>query len=362
MSIREDFWKRVNGEKTELIPWFGDLSYYYDSLKRRGMLDAKYEGTEGEISFYRDRRVGICFYAPQTFTVEYNNGISFEEKEVKDGIHSVFHTKYGDLTSFMCYLPESYTHAYREHYIKSIEDLKIMAHIFENTRYLPNYEPFHERDRMYGEEGLAVELGPISVAPIQMLLARWAGVEKTVELFFDETDEFEDCIESIGQSQLPVFDIMAGSGAKVTEFAENISSEISGSFFKRYSLPYYKQVNEILHKAGKLTGVHIDGTLKPLLGKLHEAGFDFGEAVTPKPVGDISLEKLRELAGPDLIIWGGLPGAMFTPVFSDAEFEEHINRVLAVDDGKMVLGVADQVPPDGIDERIRHVSEIIGRG
>lgn len=362
MSIRSDFWKRMRGENTELIPWFGDLSYYYFSLQKRGVLPPKWQGLEGEIRFYQDQKVGFCFNPPFTYQVEYLGGVQYEEKQTEDGIYCRYQTPYGELTSEQKYLPSTFTYGYTKHFVESIEDLKVMAYIFEQMRYHPDYEAFHRLDKLVGEDGLPVEFAPISVAPMQKLISRWAGIETTVNLFMDYPDELEECIGRIEEAQMPVFDVIAGSGAPVIEFPENLTSEVSGSFFKMYNLPYYQRVNEVLHKAGKITGIHIDGTLNPCLSRLHEAGFDFAEAVTPAPVGDVALEDLRAMAGDEIFLWGGLPGAMFTASFSDVQFEEHIKKVLALNDPKTILGVADQVPADAIPERIREVSRIIGRG
>ncbi len=362
MSMRSDLFRRLNGEDTEHIPWFGDLSYYLSSLRLRGLLPGRYEGPEGEVRFYRDRKVGICFYAPFTFRETYTDGIEYRERTAPEGIYACFHTKHGDLTSFQKYLPDTYVYAYREHFVKGIDDLERMAYIFEHTRYLPDYEPWRERDRLYGEDGIAVELAPISVSPLQKLLARWAGVETTVSILSEEEDRFEDCLHRIEEAQMPVFEILAGSGAPLIEFPENLTSEVSGSFFRKYNLPYYQRTTERMHRAGKKVSIHIDGTLRPCLSMLREAGFDIAEAVTPAPVGDLDVEELRSVAGEDLVLWGGLPGAMFTPYFSDEEFEAQIRRVLALRDPRTILGVADQVPPDAVEDRIRRVSEIIGRG
>lgn len=362
MSMREDLLKRLNGEQTEYIPWFADLSWYYFSLKQSGKLPKMFEGAEGEIAFYRHYKAGMCFYAPFTYRVEYTNGVTFQERTDETGIYSVYHTKYGDLTSVQKYLPSNFSWAYTKHFVEDEEELKIMAHIFESMRYVPDYEAYRKMDAMIAEDGFPVEMAPIPVSPVQKLLARWAGVENTVGIYADEPELFEDCVHTIEEAQLPVFDVLAGSGAQIIEFPENLSSEVTGNFFDEFNLSYYQKVNEILHRAGKKTGIHIDGTLNPCLGKLHSAGFDFGEAVTPHPVGDVPLEQLRALAGEELVIWGGLPGAMFTPAFTDRQFEEHIESILKRNDPKMILGVADQVPPDALDDRIREVSRLIGRG
>jgi hypothetical protein len=71
--------------------------------------------------------------------------------------------------------------------------------------------------------------------------------------------------------------------------------------------------------------------------------------LTPQPVGDVALEEMRALAGSaQVILWGGLPGAMFAPPFTWAEMEAHLHRLLTAWAGTpFVIGVADQVPPDG---------------
>jgi hypothetical protein len=132
---------------------------------------------------------------------------------------------------------------------------------------------------------------------------------------------------------------------------------------KKYNSEYYtKRINQ-LHEAGKYVSIHIDGTLRGCFELLEEAGFDAAEAVTPAPVGDILLEDLRKHSGSKMIIWGGLPGALFSPHYSEDEFDRHLNAVLATfkEDPLFVLGVADQVPPDGLISRIRKVRERIGR-
>ena len=363
MSIRSDLFKRLQGEPTEKIPWFGDLSYWYFALKQQGKLDPQYFGNEGEIRFYKDQKVGHCFlYDVLSYKTEFLGDVSFEEKVTAQGIYSTYHTKYGDLTSVQTYSPANFSYAHTKHMVETAEDLQIMAYIFENMKYTPDYERFHHYDNLIGEDGILVEILPVNVSAVQKLMARWAGVETTVELYYDETDIFEECVDRIQEAQMPVFDILAASGAQLAEWPENLSSDVTGNLFDKYNVPYYKQVNEILHRAGKYTAIHIDGRLNPCLGKLHDAGFDIAEAVTPSPLGDIELEDLRKAAGEEILIWGGLPGGLFSPSVSDAEFEAYVQRILNLNDQKMVLGVADQVPPDAVEGRVREVSRLIGRG
>jgi hypothetical protein len=108
----------------------------------------------------------------------------------------------------------------------------------------------------------------------------------------------------------------------------------------------------------------MDGTLAGLLRQESQVGLTFIEAMTPKPVGDLPVSAWAGYRGGSrTIYWGGIPGSYFTPAVSDREFDRHVREVLAVmrDDRRMVLGVADQVPPDGLEERVARVQDLVER-
>jgi hypothetical protein len=106
----------------------------------------------------------------------------------------------------------------------------------------------------------------------------------------------------------------------------------------------------------------MDGTLKGLLKEEAQVGLTFLEALTPAPVGDLAVEDWADWVGQtDTLLWGGLPGVYFTDKVSDQEFDRHVRQVLGVmtSEPRYVLGVADQVPPDGLESRVRRVRELV---
>ena len=61
--------------------------------------------------------------------------------------------------------------------------------------------------------------------------------------------------------------------------------------------------------------------------------------------------------------WGGVPGAMFAPPFTWAQMQAHVAHLLKCWLGtRFVVGVADQVPPNGEVEFVRKIAEIINHG
>lgn len=353
----------LKGKVPDKTPWFADLSYLYESLRARGTLMSMYNGENGYLNFHKDLGPGICFYAPFPWTSTYTKNIEYKVKTAGNKRISIFSTPAGNITSEERFLPDTYSWAITKHYVKSINDLRIMAYIHKNTLYKENYEEFMRISDLWGDNGLAAAMPSISSAPLQKLLARWAGVENTVDIYLENSEDFEAILEEISESESPVFDILSESPCEYIEFAENLSSEVTGfSFFKKYNMPHYIKQNKKLHQAGKFTGIHIDGTLKPCLSMLTDCGFDAAEAVTPFPIGDVKIKDLRKEAGEKLVIWGGLPGALFSPLYSDEQFKSHLFELLDVfpPGSGFVLGVADQVPPDGLISRIKLVREIIG--
>jgi len=67
------------------------------------------------------------------------------------------------------------------------------------------------------------------------------------------------------------------------------------------------------------------------------------------------------MAGPDILLLGGIPGAMFAPPFDRVSMERHVKKLIRIhkDSGKFMLGVADQVPPNGDISLAKLISELI---
>jgi hypothetical protein len=144
---------------------------------------------------------------------------------------------------------------------------------------------------------------------------------------------------------------------------ENLSSEMVGpEMFYLYMCDYQKEWTAKIRDAGKYSFIHIDGTLSGLLNQEAAVGFTVLEALTPYPVGDMKWEELEPFTGDsESILWGGIPGSYFTECVSDEEFDRHVKYLLSimVRKPRFVLGVADQVPPDGLERRVKRVSELV---
>ena len=113
----------------------------------------------------------------------------------------------------------------------------------------------------------------------------------------------------------------------------------------------------------------------------HEKNLDFIDLVTPvdarvelvklaaehglhincqKPFAR-TLAEARELAGPDITLWGGIPQDMLVETYDEEQFLAAIKQCVqdARGDGRMILGVADRVPVQADISRLKALPGLV---
>ena len=222
----------------------------------------------------------------------------------------------------------------------------------------PKTDKIRRTEALWGERGLPLVAAPRS--PVPAMLTDWCGVEAASYLSVDATALFEEALAVQESLYAPVFEALADAAPVVVHFCDNVTAETAVPFWDRYMARVYRKRIDCLHAAGTVCVIHNDGAVRGVLPKIAEVGFDGAEALTPAPVGDVEVSELRALTGrEDFILWGLVPGAMFSAIWPEEGFRAHVQRVLDTAAGPCVLGTADQVPPDADIERVRLVSEML---
>jgi uroporphyrinogen-III decarboxylase len=157
-------------------------------------------------------------------------------------------------------------------------------------------------------------------------------------------------------------EIILNSPVEIIMIGENISSDMIGKrYFEEYLKPYEEKWNRKIKEKGKYSLIHMDGMLKGLLSEVSSTKPSAIEALTPKPAGDLYIEEFRDYVKNEVIMWGGIPGVLFTPGIDDKFFESYVKNVIKImeSEPRYVLGIGDQIPPDGIIERVKIVSRLV---
>ena len=359
MTPSERILRLWKGGRPDRVPWFGDLDYWASALIARGTKPRDFKTSADYIRWHD--RLGVGFYLQGHFP--FRTIAEYGEKAWPENNRRFreIDTPYGRLRECWEYLPGSFAEAPVERLVKSERDFAALRYVYERTFHEADYAyAFRRRDQIGGQ---GILLCYLPKSPLMQLVVLEAGIEVVALVEAAAPEEFAATLAVMRAAFDRAARLAVDSPAEALMIPENLSAEMVGPrLFETYMRSYQEKWFREIAAAGKSSFVHMDGTLKGLLGKEASTGVTVIEAMTPAPVGDLAVEEWAEAAGEaGTILWGGIPGSYFTPIVKEAEFERHVAAVLAVmrSDPRYVLGVADQVPPDGLESRVRRVAELV---
>lgn len=359
MTLRQRFEAVFAGRRPDAMAWYGDLTYWYFAHQKMGDLGEAWSGPRGIGQVHKDLRLGEYVGGCRAFMQAEGAPVRLEVRDEGDDHIVQWHTPVGELRQVQRYSPDSFSWGFTEHAVKSVQDLRVVRYIMEHRQYMPAPEWCDQVTRDYGDGGVCIAAVPGS--PITELNKTWSGVMTLCYMLADEPDEVRKTLQAIGESQDRLWAITEQSACPYVMICENLSAETMGSYFDEFIAPYVARRMEGLHRCGKKALIHIDGKLRGVLQKVQATGVDCIDSVVPEPVGDVAIEDLRPLAGDKILLLGGLPGAMFAPPFAARDIERQVRKIIDLhkDTGRFMLGVADQVPPNGDLALVRLVSDLV---
>lgn len=357
MTFRQRLLTALNGGRPDVLPWFADLTYWYAAQRAQGKLPPEYDGEEGFVRLHADHHVGYYLGYACVWQESYDN-VTVDSCTEGHVTTTRWVTPVGQIVGQTQYLPETFSSAPVRWPVQSPEDLRVLRYIADATQRTPRYEAYEHLKRIAGDQGHPTVLPPRS--PISQMLVQWTGVTNLVYLLADARDEVERTLQALARSADSAFEAIAGCDTPYIEFGDNLTGEVVTRLFERYQFDYYVQRIEQMHGRGKKVGTHLDGTMCGILPLLVRTGIDFVESITPQPVGDVAIEDLRELAGGEVILFGGMPGAMFAPPFTEKDVRRQVELIVEHHwpHGRFILGAADQIPPNGDIRLVRLVGEL----
>ncbi|MBD3255927.1 MAG: hypothetical protein GF383_12595, partial [Candidatus Lokiarchaeota archaeon] len=246
---------------------------------------------------------------------------------------------------------------YTEFPVKSVEDMKIFRYIFENTEVRYREDNYNKAIDQMGDLGVVSTY--LLSSPYQRLVKTTMGFVRTILFLKRKPSETINFMKFLEVWDNQMYKKIANSPLKIINFGENLDADLSPPhYFEKYLIPYYEKRVKQLHKSGKYCHIHIDGSLKDLLPYFEELPFDGLEALTPKPQGDVTLKELKASIG-DKILLDGIPSILFLPEYSNEELKKYTLEVLELFSPRLILGVSDELSPNGLITKVEMVSELV---
>jgi Uroporphyrinogen decarboxylase (URO-D) len=367
MTLQERIRSVYRREVPDEVPYMLDLSHwFYHKNHLAWDLSKSYEVPEYELIDYH-KKVGAGFYLPNMgsfFEVEYSDDVKMDIQKSDDGsaITWCLESPLGQIERTRFWEEDSYSWAIAEWGVQTEQQLKILGYALASRTYRFMPDKYQAWIDYIGDMGVCYV--PVGYSGMGQMLSYWMGVEGTMYATYDWSDTVHAVVDQINQNNLKLIDVIAESPAEFTIMGDNFSGDVQPpSFFDQWSRSFYDEAIRRLHQAGKFVAVHIDGQLSGAIRMIKETGADCADAVTPKPLGDLTPQQCRDEAGRDFILSGGVSPELWLPQAKIEVFKKAVLDWLELrkQSPYLIANAGDQVPPNASEDRIEIMRDMVGQ-
>jgi len=252
----------------------------------------------------------------------------------------------------------------QEHIIKRPEDYDVVGYIFENIEVTPNHETFLAYAEEIGEEGVVAAGGPsLAASPMHHIQKEFLDPTRFFFEYEDSYGSMRDLAERLNPYYEKVLAAIADSPVEVVLWGANYDDMLTyPPYFEKEIAPWLRRAAETLEARGKLVATHTDGENRGLMDQIRDCGAHVAESVTPHPMTKVDIAEYYSRWRDRLTIMGGIPECvMLEETASEEEFEAFLDHLFAsvAPGDRLILGVADSVPPGAVLERLVRAGERI---
>lgn len=354
MEFSEAIIKTFTKEPHPLV-WQPRLEEWYHANARNGTLPPKYKDVP-LLAIYDEFHASVRGYNI-CFKISYDEEINISVEHKEDRTITTWRTPSGTLQQIE--LRGAQSSQTVEFPIKTIDDIPALKCLLEHRNIVLDPDAYNSNIHKWNDGKRAVPTTFLPRIPILQLILEYMGFESTIYALYENPAEIEGLMEFIEEADNAIYEVTKKSSLKLANFGDNLHSDlISPPLFKKYALPHYQRRSAELHSAGIYCYPHWDGNVKPILHFSTQCGFDGVEAITPKPQGDVDIDDIAQNIG-DLILLDGIPAVSFLPWEKEKDLIKIVEKLLSTFAPNLILGISDELPPDGNIEQVRLVSEIV---
>jgi len=348
MTIRERILAALYWRETDTVPLT-----VYELILPRGMNERK----------LRDAGVGLVL-RPPAHRVEHRR-VEITSREYwergRRTIRRTIHTPAGEIHQVL--EPDEQAYAYqhntwiKEHFIKTPEDYRVMEFYIDDALYHDNYAFLRSERRRIGEDGLVYVR--IAKSPIQEMIYQMIGIERFSLDLYDHPDLIESLHETMCRRYEELYEIAAGAPVEILLLGDNITADIVGKErFEKYLAPVYRRIKSWISGTEKRLGVHMDGRVAALKDEIARAEIDIIEALTPPPMGDLSVAEARK-SWPDKALWLNFTSSMH--IQSPQRIAAHTRELLeqAGGAGGFAIGVTEDAPAEALEQSLAAIADVL---
>jgi hypothetical protein len=343
------------GEDPGGVLWQPRLEFWYAVNRKRGTLPAEYRDAS-LLDLYDDCHASLRYFTNPLRVSQRSVRVVETRLDAKRVAHE-WQTPLGALGEVTHYDEWDLSAYHDEYKVKGADDLRILEYIVEDQEW--SWDQAQYQADLARIAGRGAPQMYFRRSPLQGLFIEHMGFERTIYALYDQPEKVEHYLAAAARADDGVYRVLTACPAPIVNFGENIDAHMDPpTIWNERLVPYYRRRTAQLHAAGKRVHIHVDGAMRPLLPYQQACPWDGIEAATPVPQGDVTLEQIKEALGP-LVLLDGIPAVFFLPSLPEETLYECVEQVVRLFHPRLVLGISDEIPPDGDIRRVKRVGEMV---
>jgi len=242
--------------------------------------------------------------------------------------------------------------------VNTAADLAALTQMTETVQFKINPEVFLESEKKQGDRAASTIMchsdgytelikgwsGLINASYL------WADCPKQVDAYIDACHRRDDrWLEKIFEIPCPIYNL-----------GDHTTNEFTPPpILERYCMPRWQKIGKLMREHGRYVHSHWDGNSRHLLPYLKDSGLHAVEALPVEPMGDMSLEMIKDAVGDEIVVLDMIPVIYFLPNFPVQDLIDFTKRVIDMFAPRLILGVSDELSPPGEIERIEMIADLI---
>jgi corrinoid protein of di/trimethylamine methyltransferase len=389
MNFKERMLAALQGEMPDTVPFAPRIDLWHTARKARGTLPrehrdrsadeicraegwALYKLTSNYTEIADDpwhtvlTSLGIFISPDVAYAVTFSNEIEVAYSQTGVAVTVEFKTPRGNVSAVLEYTDQmrlgGVTYPWvKERLVKTFEDWKIVAAIFDHMLLVPRYAAYEDLLHHVGPDCVVASAASDPSSPMHHVQKYFFEGTDFFLLYKDRHEELSRFAASIANYYNQVIDILAASPVEMVTWGGNYDATITyPPYFEKEILPWLSKAARILGSKGIITITHCDGENKGLMEMIKHSGVDAAESLCPYPMTRLKLHEYYARWADKITLIGGIPSEYLIPqMTAHEEFEGYLNYLLkAVAPGlRFIGGITDAVPPDADFDRLRRVHD-----
>ncbi len=244
--------------------------------------------------------------------------------------------------------------------VKSVEDLKVLTDLINRQQFCANLPAFERAVKKMGSRGEPTIY--LSSSGFTDLIKWWSGLENGFYLLYDHPREVEVYLEACERRDERMLDAALQLPCRIFNLGDHATNEFTPPpILKKYLIPRWQRIAERLHKEGRFVHSHWDGNARLILPFLKETNLDGVEALTPAPMGDITIKQIKEAVGDKMVLLDLLPAIDFLENYPLDRLLDFTKEVIDTFAPRLILGISDELPPSGQIKKVEAISELVDK-